>query len=78
MCAYVGQPLDQFYEVSLAVLESAGQMRIKGPNESCDHKWSWMAAVIRRPTPGVLHPEALFMPAGKAGLGRPKRALAEV
>lgn len=41
-------------------LNHQGQMRIKGPNESRDHKWSWMVAVIRRPTPGVLYPEALF------------------
>ena len=61
------------------MLESAGQMRIKGPNESCDHKWSWMVAVIR-PTPGVLHPEALFIPGteGWSGRNQPNRASAEV
>lgn len=45
-------------------------MRIKGPNESCDLKWTWMVAVFRRPTPGVLHTEDLFLcPERMTGLG---------
>lgn len=45
-------------------------MRIKGPNESCDHKWTLVVAVFRRPTPGALHTEWLFLcPGRKAAVG---------
>lgn len=34
-------------------MNGQGQMRIVGPNESCDQKWTWLMAVFGRPTLGA-------------------------
>lgn len=48
-------------------------MRIKGPNESCDHKWTLVVAVFRRPTPGALHPSgSLPREEGSSGRNKPE------
>lgn len=48
-------------------------MRIKGPNESCDHKWTLVVAVFRRPAPGASTLVALSVPReeGCSGTSQP-------